>query len=484
MNLCPPPNIPISLQSTDNRGTWRKPHRHRMYKLVTDRTWTAICCAQILNLIVCLEGCILTKWKMREELRRWFIQQELDLFRFRFGELQDKQQEFLKQNKLEYHAITEEEKEHLSIKLINSNGQIDQTYYKVPFTDVLELVRTRKAFIKNGLVYIPHPEIVIIILNEFRKRISKSLALTSRSLPVVQSDERLQPLLSHLSCAYVGQDYSIQRNVGTISLDQLDSLATKSYPPCMRQLHMALRDNHHLRHGGRMQYGLYIKGLGLTLEQALQFWKSEFIKGKVEPDKFDKLYAYNIRHNFGKEGKRTDYTPFSCMKIILSNPPGQGDYHGCPFRHSDPELLKPKLQSYNIPLSGINQILELVKGMHYQLACQKYFEQTHNIKVMMPFLVESDILPARSITLYVSSRSRPTQSRYNSASNPLLSGVLLNLEEQMGSINLLRVAEVGFSLCHPNQYFIESQKVLNSRRDAKKESSQSESSQRPGYTAC
>lgn len=53
----------------------------------------------------------------------------------------------------------------------------------------------------------------------------------------------------------------------------------------MRQLHNALRDNHHLRHGGRMQYGLYLKGLGLTLEQALLFWKSEFIKGKVEPDK-------------------------------------------------------------------------------------------------------------------------------------------------------------------------------------------------------
>lgn len=30
-----------------------------------------------------------------------------------------------------------------------------------------------------------------------------------------------------------------------------------------------------------------------------------------------------------------------------------------------------------------SQILDLVKGMHYQLACQKYFELTHNVS--MPF---------------------------------------------------------------------------------------------------
>ncbi|KAL0622211.1 DNA primase large subunit, partial [Plecturocebus cupreus] len=87
------------------------------------------------------------------------------------------------------------------------------------------------------------------------------------------------------SHSYTGQDYSTQGNVGKISLDQIDSLSTKSFPPCMRQLHKALRENHHLRHGGRMQYGLFLKGIGLTLEQALQFWKQEFIKGKMDPDK-------------------------------------------------------------------------------------------------------------------------------------------------------------------------------------------------------
>ncbi|KAJ8248176.1 hypothetical protein GJAV_G00239180 [Gymnothorax javanicus] len=351
-----------------------------------------------------------------EDLRRWFIQQEMDLFRHRFNDLQARYKtDFLHQNDLHYDTISVEEKKALMEKLVHSNYSVsgatvqEQDFYKVPFQDALDLVRTRKVFLRAGYAYIPHQDIVTIVLNDFRTRLSKALALTARSLPVVQSDERLQPLLTHLSHAYVGQDYSVQRNVGKISLEQIDSLSVKSFPLCMRQLHRSLREQHHLRHGGRMQYGLFLKGIGLSLDQALQFWRSEFVKGKVDADKFDKAYAYSIRHMFGKEGKRTDYTPYSCLKIILSNAPSQGDHHGCPFRHSDPELLKQKLQSYKVSPAGISQIMDLVKGMHYQLACQKYFELTHNIE------------------------------------------------------------DAGFSLNHPNQYFAESQKLLTGGREVKKE---------------
>ncbi|XP_040033779.1 DNA primase large subunit [Gasterosteus aculeatus] len=351
-----------------------------------------------------------------EDLRRWFIQQEVDLFRHRFDELSPQQKlELLNRNNLQYATTSVKEKILLKDELLNSSYNVsgitveEQDFYKVPFQDALDLVRARKVYLKAGYVYIPQKDIVTIVLNDFRTRLSKSLALTARSLPAVHSDERLQPLLNHLSHAYVGQDYSIQKNVGKISLDQIDSLSGKSFPLCMRQLHQSLRENHHLRHGGRMQYGLFLKGIGLSLEQALQFWRSEFIRGKVDADKFDKAYAYSVRHMFGKEGKRTDYTPYSCMKVILSNPPSQGDHHGCPFRHSDPELLKQKLQFYKVPASGISQILELVKGMHFQLACQKYFELTHNID------------------------------------------------------------DANFSLNHPNQYFIESQKVLGGGKEIKRE---------------
>ncbi|XP_015672423.1 DNA primase large subunit, partial [Protobothrops mucrosquamatus] len=358
-----------------------------------------------------------------EELKRWFIQQEMDLFRYRFNQLSHSLVErFLQYANLGYDILPETEKLNMADKLINATPGIgvnelkNNVFYKVSFCDAVDLVRVRKVYLLGGYACVPQQDFVTIVLNNYRTKLSKALALTARSLPIVQTDERLQPLLNHLSHAYVGPDYNIEKAMGKISLEQIDALSVKSFPLCMRQLHKALRDNHHLRHGGRMQYGLFLKGIGLTLEQALQFWKSEFIRGKVDADKFDKGYAYSIRHNYGKEGKRTDYTPYSCMKIILSNLPGQGDYHGCPFRHSDPELLKQKLQSYKIPPSGISQILDLVKGMHYQLACQKYFELTHDVK------------------------------------------------------------EIGFSLSHPNQYFIESQQLLGGTKEIKKDERQLESS--------
>ena len=44
-----------------------------------------------------------------------------------------------------------------------------------------------------------------------------------------------------------------------------------------------------------------LQAIGLPLEEAMIFWRTEFAP-KVPGDKFDKEYAYNIRHNYGEMG--------------------------------------------------------------------------------------------------------------------------------------------------------------------------------------
>ena len=51
----------------------------------------------------------------------------------------------------------------------------------------------------------------------------------------------------------------------------------------------------------------------------MRFWRIEFAP-KCPGDSFDKKYAYNVRYNYGKEGRKSEYTPYSCIKIISSQP--------------------------------------------------------------------------------------------------------------------------------------------------------------------
>ena len=54
-----------------------------------------------------------------------------------------------------------------------------------------------------------------------------------------------------------------------------------------------------------------------------------------------------MRHAYGKEGKRVDYTPHTCMKCISSNP-GAGEHHGCPYKTFGEEGLRAALGGMQI----------------------------------------------------------------------------------------------------------------------------------------
>jgi DNA primase large subunit len=108
---------------------------------------------------------------------------------------------------------------------------------------------------------------------------------------------------------------------------------------------------------------------GLSLVEALIFWRKSF--NRISDDEFNKkVYAHNILYNNGMEGKRTNYTPYSCIRII-SGMPGPGDTHGCPFRHFPPETLESMVEKMHV---NIQEIQLRSKESHYQMACTKLYE--------------------------------------------------------------------------------------------------------------
>ncbi|KAI5721708.1 hypothetical protein M8J77_024552 [Diaphorina citri] len=330
--------------------------------------------------------CRLT-YSRTEELRRWFIAQELDLFRLRWTHLSSEgRQAFLKSNDFCYMSISDEE----TSGLLNiSNGLIDKSkdYYKVPFTEVLDLISKRRIFVHKGFGYITSQDIISVIATQYRSFISKQLMLCSNLYSRIIEDERLKAILQNLNTVYTGKNYTVSSNSHEIDIKQLNAIARKSFPPCMLNVYNILTTQHHLKHFGRLQLVLFLKGIGVKMEDALHLYRSEFTK-KLDGDKFDKGYAYNIRHSYGKEGKRVNYTPYSCMKIINLNV-GPGETHGCPFKTFEPNQLSKFLSDniHNAEPGETREIVELAKNKHYQICCTKYL-QAKNPGIKLNSIIE------------------------------------------------------------------------------------------------
>jgi DNA primase large subunit len=321
----------------------------------------------------------------KEELRRWFCQQELALFKIRFeSEGNQGIAAFMHGSGLEYSSLTDEEKagrvgEDLRKVHLSANGLSDKftlKYFRVSFENALAMVRSRRVLVRSGYAYVPRDKLVDLVGGQFRTRLSKSMTVANARLAVVLRDARIAPLLRNLSRQNLNADFKKKDDSAGISPKDLDMLSKRSMPLCMSHLHSTLTTAHHLKHHGRMQYGLFLKGAGIGLDDALQYWQSQFTK-IMSADDFRKKYTYNIRHNYGKEGKRADYTPYSCMKIIMGAPPGAGQSHGCPFRHWNERTLRQKLSSLSVSSDDAGLIVDAVKSKNYQLACRKHFEVTH-----------------------------------------------------------------------------------------------------------
>ena len=258
--------------------------------------------------------------------------------------------------------------------------------FNIPFQIIFPYIDVSMANLKNGYVHLNMYDFTSFLGSLYKIYLTKKMA-GFRKLKVHQNNlfDAIVQLYEEKETVFSSKQ---RTNFLTLSLDDVDTVASRSFPPCMFRMYQKLRQNHKLFHSGRIQFGLFLKGIGLSLNDSLKFWGNEFSK-LVGIDGFEKQYAYGIRYLYGKEGSNKDYTPYSCMGILMRAPAPSGDQtHGCPFKTLSQDINKSLIYSMinsskkyrGVNVSKDDVITALVeKGKkHPQISCTDLFNLIHD----------------------------------------------------------------------------------------------------------
>lgn len=200
----------------------------------------------------------------------------------------------------------------------------------------------------------------------------------------IKMDERLKRLVEAIPKITFGKDYTNAEHrsyKGHININDLNTIAAQHYPLCMHEMHHHLTTKHHLRHYARIQYGAFLKGMGLSLEEAKTFFKREFSKG--DPKKLNE-YMYYIEHLYGAKGKKTTYSAWGCNKMQTQNAPSSDECHGCPFQYYGEATLKQALlRTKKLNFEQVDEVIMVLKDKskgkdkNPSDACRRMFYLTH-----------------------------------------------------------------------------------------------------------
>lgn len=328
-----------------------------------------------------------------QDLRQRFARLETQLFKLRIqqDDLRERRS-FIESLPMSWETVSEEEKSMWlnDLKAATSLKRDEEpTWFKCDWEAVPDLVERRQVLLKRGKAYVHVREQTNMVVNEFSRQLESGLELAARFLPRMDEDNRLAPILHHLSQSFVAPDaeYAESSSIGdgaNITAASIDGLSSQ-FPLCMQNLHRELRKNNHLKHFGRLQYTLFLKGIGLNLQECITFWRRSF--KLITDDKFKSEYLYNIRHAYGDVGgdanrRGRGYTPYSCQKLLTEALPSSGQNHGCPYRTYSPDNLIALLQNVGVSDRDLlKTVREDVGKQRYHIACNRVFESAHKNEI-------------------------------------------------------------------------------------------------------
>jgi len=271
----------------------------------------------------------------------------------------------------------------------DSSMQCSQLKISVPFELCPDLLASRNYHIKKGYLHIncfQWKDLILSLYNTFLREAIKEM----KHIPKVHytiEDERIKEVLVLIRTLYFKNQIDKPKDKqGSFTLKSV-SHEYQKFPLCMRNLYDILQKNNRLSHNARFDFSLYLKEIGLSMTDALHFWEKAYSKQHASCSRCthswqenEKRYIYGIRHLYGLEGSRKNYSVKSCEQIqnmtLSANEEG-----GCPFQHFDDDNLRNTLKTC-LPPTNFDHIEVVIyeRKNSAKHACQLFLtEQLENV---------------------------------------------------------------------------------------------------------
>lgn len=267
---------------------------------------------------------------------------------------------------------------------IDFDSYLQGDSFKIPFELIFPYIDVTRCKLKDGYVTLSFKDMISIFVSSYKMYLEKKFAvLKKQNIHETEFFKVITQMFDEQNGAFMPKE---RTNWNVVTLDDVDNIAHRSFPPCMYNMYMKLKTSHKLFYTGRLQLGLFLKGIGLSLNDSLKLWRDEFSKFGITLDQFDRQYAYNIRYNYGKEGSCRNFSPYSCLGMIRMPAPAIGQTHGCPFmqmKKEDCKLILKRMFNDSKKKHGVasDDRCEAIaeKGQkHAQIACVQLFNELHD----------------------------------------------------------------------------------------------------------
>lgn len=158
----------------------------------------------------------------------------------------------------------------------DNGGRSSAAYLSCAFEKVLPLVGSRQVLLRDGLALLSPVQVPEAVTEHFERRLRDDLSVAARGLPGVEADARVGEVLRQVRSAvdalvYGGGGDSGGNNIrssAVITRSNIDQVAAKHFPLCMRRTLRILRREHHLKYQARLQFVSFLGNAGMEVRKA------------------------------------------------------------------------------------------------------------------------------------------------------------------------------------------------------------------------